>query len=53
MLITRLCLFERGFEDKFINELKNVFADFYPDGNEDDYTSMVNDHHFNRMRSTT
>ena len=42
---------KRGFEDKFINELKNVFADFYPDGNEDDYTSMVNDHHFNRMRS--
>ena len=42
---------KRGLEDKFINELKNVFADFYPDGNEDDYTSMVNDHHFNRMKS--
>ena len=41
----------RGMEETFINELQKAFNEFYPDGNEADYTSMVNETHFQRMQS--
>ena len=41
----------RGKEEKFVNELQKAFDEFYPNGNEADYTSMVNETHFERMQS--
>ena len=41
----------RGMEEKFVHELQKAFNEFYPDGNEADYTSMVNETHFERMQS--
>lgn len=42
---------KKGLEEEFVKELKEIFKAFYPEGNENDYTSMVNNHHFNRMKS--
>ena len=42
---------KKGLEEEFVKELKEIFKTFYPEGNENDYTSMVNNHHFNRMKS--
>ena len=41
---------KKGLEEKLIAELKKVFNTFYPENNGADYTSMVNDHHHNRMQ---
>jgi coniferyl-aldehyde dehydrogenase len=41
----------RGMEEKFLSELQKAFNQYYPDGNEADYTSMVNETHFERMQS--
>ena len=44
-------LIKRGQEDALIEELKKVFNEFYPESNANDYTSMVNEHHHERMQS--
>ena len=44
-------LIERGQEDALVEELKKVFNEFYPESNANDYTSMVNEHHHERMQS--
>ena len=37
-------------KDEFISEAKNAVADYYPDiKNNDDYTSIINERHFNRL----
>tara|TARA_Y100000389_G_scaffold142636_1_gene140675 strand:+ start:836 stop:2269 length:1434 start_codon:yes stop_codon:yes gene_type:complete len=37
-------------KDEFISEAENAVADFYPDiKNNDDYTSIINERHFNRL----
>lgn len=40
---------KRGLEKDLINALKETFNEFFTEKNLDDYTSMVNDHHFERM----
>ena len=40
---------KRGLERNFIEELKKVFDDFYPEGSQNDYTSMVNVAHYKRI----
>ena len=44
-------LIKRGQEDALVEELKKVFNEFYPESNANDYTSMVNEHHHERMQS--
>ena len=44
-------LIKRGQEDALIEELKKVFNEFYPESNANDYTSMVNEHHHERIQS--
>ena len=44
-------LIKRGQEHALIEELKKVFNEFYPESNANDYTSMVNEHHHERMQS--
>ena len=44
-------LIKRGQENALIEELKKVFNEFYPESNANDYTSMVNEHHHERMQS--
>ena len=44
-------LIKRGQEDALIEEMKKVFNEFYPESNANDYTSMVNEHHHERMQS--
>ena len=44
-------LIKRGQEDALVKELKKVFNEFYPESNANDYTSMVNEHHHERMQS--
>ena len=37
-------------KDEFISEAENAVADYYPDiKNNDDYTSIINERHFNRL----
>ena len=42
-------MIKKGLEEQLVSELQNVFKSFYPENNVDDYTSMVNDHHHQRM----
>ena len=44
-------LIKRGQEDALVEEMKKVFNEFYPESNANDYTSMVNEHHHERMQS--
>ena len=46
-------LIKRGQEDALVEELKKVFNEFYPESNANDYTSMVNEHHHERMQYKT
>ena len=41
---------KKGLQEKFLDELKNVFESYYPPENQNDYTSMVNAHHYERMK---
>ena len=41
---------KKGLQEKFLEELKNVFESYYPIENQNDYTSMVNAHHYERMK---
>ena len=50
MFGTRLCILKKGLQEKFLEELKNVFESYYPIENQSDYTSMVNAHHYERMK---
>ena len=43
-------MIKKGLEEKLVSELQQVFKSFYPESNTKDYTSMVNDHHHQRMR---
>ena len=42
-------MIKKGLEEKLVSELQQVFKSFYPESNTKDYTSMVNDHHHQRM----
>ena len=42
---------EKKLQEKFVKELQNVFESYYPRGQDGDYTSMVNDKHYERMNS--
>ena len=41
---------KKGLENNFVSELKKTFSKFY-NNNANDYTSMVNTTHYNRMQS--
>ncbi len=41
---------KKGLENKFVSELKKTFSKFY-NNNSNDYTSMVNGTHYNRIMS--
>ena len=41
----------RGEEEAFLTEHLKAFDEFYPDDNKSEYTSMVNETHFERMQT--
>ena len=41
----------KGQEEAFLNEASKAFDEFYPDDNKSEYTSMVNETHFERMQT--